>query len=123
MADAVDAVVATKYGSQGIYTDRDYFNGVFKPDGGERYIREVPHYDPRVIQCVKDVCTHIYETHGRFPAHVDAIYVPGVWLQVHHLDLEYYDKLFQDGYTETHKQHEQMWHGTGSSAAVGGDGE
>jgi hypothetical protein len=119
MADAVDAVVAMKYGSQGIYKDRRYFNGIFKPDGGLRYVKEVPHYDPRVVQCVKDICTYIYKTHGRFPAHVDAIYVPGVWLQVHHLDLAYYDKLFNGGYTETHRRHQELWHGPGGGAAQG----
>ena len=110
MAEAVDAVVALKYGPGGVYEDRAYFDRIFRGDGGGRYVREVPHYDPRVIDCVKDVCTYIYETHGRFPAHVDAVYVPGVWLQAHHLDLEYYDQLFQDGYTETHRNHEAQWH-------------
>jgi len=118
MADAVDAVVALKYGPRGVYEDRDYFGRIFNGDGGERYVKEVPHYDPRVIDCVKDVCTYIYETHGRFPAHVDAIYVPGVWIQVHHLDLEYYDQLFNGGYTDTHKRHQELWHGQGG--AVGG---
>lgn len=118
MADAVDAAIARKYGPRGIYEDRDYFNGIFKGDGGERYVREVPHYDPRVIECVKDICTYIYETHGRFPAHVDAIYVPGVWLQVHHLDLDYYDKLFQGGYTDTHRRHQELWHGQNGAAAL-----
>ena len=71
----------------------------------------MPYYDARVIDCVKDICTYIYRTHGRFPAHVDAVYVPGVWLQAHHLDLNYYDTLFNGGYTETHKHHEELWHG------------
>ncbi len=110
MADAVDALVATKYGSNGIYEDRSYFGRIFKGDGGDRYVTEVPQYDPRVIECVKDVCTYIHRTHGRFPAHVDAIYVPGVWIQVHHLDLEYYDKLFVHGYTDTQEKHQALWH-------------
>jgi hypothetical protein len=120
MAKAVDAVVDQKYGPGGIYRDREYFDGsrgIFKGDGGERYIQEVPHYDPRVIECVKDVCTYIHKTHGRFPAHVDAIYVPGVWLQVIHLDLEYYDKLFNGGYTDTHRRHQELWHGSGDGTA------
>jgi hypothetical protein len=116
MADAVDTLVAQKYGSAGVYSDRAYFDGVFKGDGGQRYIGEVPHYDPRVIECVKDVCSYIHATHGRFPAHVDAIYVPGVWIQVHHLDLEYYDTLFNVGYTETHRRHQERWHGAAAGA-------
>jgi hypothetical protein len=107
MAKAVDEVIATK---KRIYSDRDYFRAVFKGDAGDRYIKEVPFYNPDVIGCVKDVCTYIYHTHGRFPAHVDAIYVPGIWIQVHHLDLAYYDTLFPGGYTESHRCHRDRWH-------------
>jgi hypothetical protein len=110
MADAVQAVVDTKYGSQGIYKNQVYFGRIFKDDRGQRYIDEVPRYKDEVIECVQDVCTYIYETHGRFPAHVDAIYVPGVWLQAHHLDLEYYDALFNNGYTPTQREHQRLWH-------------
>jgi hypothetical protein len=115
MGDAVDEVVESKYSKQhGIYEDRAYFRTIFKGDRGDQYVDEVPHYDKDVIQCVKDVCNYIADTHGRFPAHVDAIYVPGVWLQAHHLDLKYYDTLFQHGYTETHANHERLWHGPGA---------
>jgi hypothetical protein len=111
MADAVQAIVDSKFGPKGVYEDAAYFNRIFQDDRGRRYVVEVPHYDERVVECVKDVCTYIYNTHGRFPAHVDAIYVPGVWLQAHHLDLKYYDTLFKGGYTQTHRDHERLWHG------------
>jgi hypothetical protein len=114
LSDAVDAVVAMKFGKQGIYEDRAYFRNAFRGGGGDRYVDEVPHYEPDVVACVKDVCNYIYHTHGRFPAHVDAIYVPGVWLQAHHLDLKYYDTLFNNGYTQTHAQHQRLWHGEGA---------
>jgi hypothetical protein len=110
MADAVQAVVDSKYGTGGTYSDRDYFRRIFQSDRGERYLHEVPHYREEVIACVKDICTYIYDRHDRFPAHCDAIYAPGVWLQAHHLDLSYYDTLFKGGYTETHREHEQRWH-------------
>ena len=110
MAHAVQAVIDMKYGPQGIYKDQGYFGKIFKDDRGQRYIDEVPRYKDEVIECVQDVCTYIYETHGRFPAHVDAIYVPGVWLQAHHLDLEYYDELFTNGYTQTQREHQRLWH-------------
>jgi len=111
MADAVDAVVAAKYEAGGTYSDDVYFRRIFKGDRGEKYIREVPHYSDDVINCTKDICTYIYRRHGRFPAHCDAIYAPGVWLQAHHLDLHYYDTLFNSGYTETQREHQQRWHG------------
>jgi hypothetical protein len=108
MPDAVQAVVDQK---KRLYQDRDYFRKVFQGTGGDQYVDHVPPYDERVIDCVKDVCTYIYRKHGRFPAHVDAIYVPGVWLQAQHLDLEYYDQLFKGGYTETQAEHQRRWHG------------
>lgn len=112
MADAVDAVVATKFDtSRGVYTDREFFRQIFKGQRGDRYIAEVPHYDADVIACTKDICRYIVRTHGRFPAHVDAIYVPGIWLQAHHLDLDYYDENFRDGYSETQASHMTSWHG------------
>jgi hypothetical protein len=110
MSDAVDALVERKYGPNGTYRDRTYFERIFRPGLAEPYLREVPHYQKEVIACTKDVCNYIYERHGRFPAHVDAMYVPGIWLQAHHLDLQYYDKLFQQGYTDSHRRHEELWH-------------
>jgi hypothetical protein len=111
MAHAVDAVVAAKYRAGGTYSDDAYFRRIFQGDRGEKYIREVPHYSDDVINCTKDICTYIYRRHQRFPAHCDAIYAPGVWLQAHHLDLHYYDTLFNGGYTETQREHQQRWHG------------
>jgi hypothetical protein len=111
MADAVQAVVDSKYRAGGTYSDDAYFRRIFQGDRGKKYLREVPHYTDDVIACAKDICTYIYERHGRFPAHCDAIYAPGVWLQAHHLDLNYYDTLFNGGYTETQQEHQQRWHG------------
>lgn len=111
MDEAVQAVVDAKYSAGGAYDDRAYFRRLFRDDRGDRYLAEVPHYKDDVIACVKDICTYIYERHQRFPAHCDAMYAPGVWLQAHHLDLEYYDTLFKDGYTETQRNHQQRWHG------------
>ena len=111
MSDAVDALLERKYGEGGVYDDRTYFNRVFREGLTERYLREVPHYSAEAIECTKDICTYVYEKHGRFPAHVDAMYVPGIWLQAHHLDLDYYDTLFREGYSESHGQHQALWHG------------
>jgi hypothetical protein len=110
MADAVQAVVDAKYSASGAYGDEAYFRGIFRDDRGASYLKEVPHYKDEVIACAKDICTYIYERHGRFPAHCDAIYAPGVWLQAHHLDLRYYDTLFKSGYSETQREHQQRWH-------------
>jgi hypothetical protein len=115
MSAAVDAVIAEK---RALYGDRAFFGKAFKTRG-DLFCGEVPFYEPEVIECTKDICNYIYNTHGRFPAHVDAIYVPGIWIQAHHLDLAYYDQLFQDGYTETQARHQERWHGNGQVPPAG----
>lgn len=110
MATAVDAVVAGKYGKDGIYAHGSPIESVFRSGFGNTYLEEVPHLDPRVIECCKDICTYIFRTYGRFPAHVDAMYVPGIWVQAHHLDLEYYDQFYMNGYSSTQARHQTLWH-------------
>jgi len=110
MVEAVDAVVAEKFGPAGIYRDEALFARIYKGDYGERYLGEAAPYSSDVIDCVKDICTYIYDTHGRFPAHCDAIHVPGVWLQAHHVETEYYQRYFRDGLTDAHRRHDALWH-------------
>ena len=45
-------------------------------------------------------CNYIYDTHGRFPAHCDAIHVPACDFRGHHVELEYYHRLFRGGPTQ-----------------------
>jgi hypothetical protein len=111
MSAAVDALLEHKYGKTGIYRDPKYFGEVFKPGLARRFLDEVPHYREEIIECVKDVCNYIWDTYGRFPAHVDAMYVPELWVQAHHLDLKYYDTLYSHGYTETQARHQELLHG------------
>lgn len=110
MAAAVDEVVRQKFKPGGVYQDRDTFKKIYKDDYGDRYLDEAPEYSREVIECVRDICTYIHDTHGRFPAHCDAIFVPGVWLQVHHVDQAYYDRFFRSGLTDAHRRHDQLWH-------------
>jgi hypothetical protein len=108
--DAVNAVAADKFGPQGIYADKALFRRIYKGDFGERYLKEASDYAADVIACTSDICTYIYETHRRFPAHCEAIHVPGVWLQAHHVDEPYYDRFFRDGLTDAHRTHDRLWH-------------
>lgn len=62
------------------------------------------------IEIVKDFCTYVYENYGRFPAFLDPMFVRLVF-QAHHLDIEFYDKHYQEGsYTDLHKDHFKLWH-------------
>jgi hypothetical protein len=110
MKEAVAKVMAGKFGPQGIYKNDALFGEIYKGGFGATYLKEAPDYGADVIACVTDICQYILDTHGRFPAHVDAIYVPGVWIQVHHPDIEYYDRYFQNGLTQAHRRHDGLWH-------------
>ena len=112
MAEAVAAVVATKFGPDGIYSDTATFDKIYKGTYGETYLKDASVYSQDVIACTRDICTYIYETHGRFPAHVDTIYAPGIWLQLHHVEQDYYDTFFQHGLTQAHRDHDHAWHGS-----------
>ncbi|MGV0853045.1 hypothetical protein [Mycolicibacterium phlei] len=111
MSDAVDAVVAEKFGPDGIYSDKALFARIFNRDFGDRYLAEGGKYAEDVVACTRDICDYIYNTHGRFPAHVEAIHVPGIWLQVHHVEQPYYEKFFREGLTDEHRAHDHAWHG------------
>ncbi len=110
MAAAVQAVVDTKFGPGGPFsleTDSPspYLNR-------NEFVSAIPKHSDALVQCVKDICTYVYDTYGRFPAHVDAITVSGSWVQAHHLDLEFYDRFFEAGaYTEAQARHMELWHG------------
>lgn len=109
MADAVDAVIAAKFGPGGTYRDKATFEQIYKDGFAETYLREASDYAKNVIDCARDICTYIHATHGRFPAHVDTIFVPGIWLQVHRVEIEYYDRFFRNGLSQAHRDHDRLW--------------
>ncbi|MGW3118789.1 hypothetical protein ACWDBW_16890 [Streptomyces sp. NPDC001107] len=109
MSDAVDSVISSKFGTGGIYTDKDVFTRIYKEDYGQRYLAEASEYEERVIDCARDICEYVIRTHRRFPAHTDAIHVPGIWLQTHHVEREYYERFFVNGLTDTHRRHAELW--------------
>jgi hypothetical protein len=109
MSEAVDDVVTAKFGDGGIYRDATTFDRIYKDNFGASYLKEASDYSSDVIECTRDICTYIYETHGRFPAHVDTIHAPGIWLQVHKLEIEYYDRYFQNALTDAHRANDENW--------------
>ena len=120
MDAAVDAVLEEKFGPDGIYSDQALFARIFKGEFGAAYLAEASNYADDVIACVRDVCNYVYDTHGRFPAHTEAIHVPGAWIQVHHVDRTYYETHFHGGLTEAHRAHDDLWHLGASRTTRGG---
>ncbi|MDE0538718.1 MAG: hypothetical protein OXH94_08340 [Rhodospirillales bacterium] len=110
MDEAVDIVLEEKYGPNGIFTDQDQFSRPYQhAKDAETYLRFQNRHSPEAIQYTKDVCNYIHETYGRFPAHIDAFYTPGFWVQTHHLELEYYERFF-DPYLWRNQAAHATWH-------------
>ena len=108
MDDAVDAFIEKKFGSGGVYASNCSSIVPFKEWGDIQPGYPVPSED--VIQITKDYCNYIFDTYGRFPATLDTIVMPE-WLQVHHLEEEFYDKYgLEKLVNETHRRHMEMWH-------------
>jgi hypothetical protein len=110
MNEAVDRVIEEKYGATGVYGDASLFR---RPYGNvataEAFLAQAVRYTPQAIEYTKDVCNYIVDKYGRFPAHVDAFHLPGVWLQVSHPELEYYEKYFDRGQFTQQAEHRALW--------------
>jgi hypothetical protein len=67
-------------------------------------------YDEQFRDCVALMAQALYDRFGKFPATLPSIYCL-MYLQAHHLDLEFYDHFFQPGaYLRTHAEHMEKWH-------------
>lgn len=115
MRDAVEQVLEKKYGdTSGGYGDLSVFGRSYqRRSDAEAFSRVATRYRKEVVDYVTEVCDYIVDQYGRFPAHVDAFYTPGVWLQFSHLELEYYQKYFDPGLYTRQAQHDAIWHGAG----------
>jgi len=108
MDDVVDAFVEKKFGKGGIFAP-DCNSPV--PFGDWEKVQ--PGYtvpSEQAIQITKDYCNYVFDTFGRFPATFDTIVMPE-WLQVHHLEEEFYEKHgMWELLNETHRKHMRLWH-------------
>ncbi len=111
MSEAVDKVIEEKYGPGGTFVDKEVFSYAYK-DGAnaEAFLRLQNRHTPEAIEYAKQICTYIYETYGRFPAHIDAFYTPGFWIQCHHLELEYYNRFYDPYLYRNQEVHDENWH-------------
>jgi hypothetical protein len=112
MDEAVDRVLEYKYKGAGCYGDVDTFARPYSQKGyAEAYLREGTRFSPRAIEYTREICHYIYDTYGRFPAHVDAFYTPGMWLQFSHLEMEYYERFYDLSQYTRQAAHDAAWHG------------
>lgn len=94
--DAVEAIVARKWGRDGLY-------------GPKGYDLAKPHLYEDLIECAKAYCSYIYGTYHRFPKYVDALSIP-ILLQTHHLDLGFYKNKLPEFLTTAERDHMRLWH-------------
>jgi hypothetical protein len=111
MDEAVDRILEQKYSAQGAYGNQAMFGKSYRrPGDADAFLKEGERYTANAIAYTKEVCNYIWDTYGRFPAHVDAFYQPGTWLQVCHLEMEYYAKYFEPGLYRNQAGHDAAWH-------------
>jgi hypothetical protein len=106
MRSAVEAVNVRKFGPGGpFHPDTP---GPWKDSPKVRASAE-PHSE-EFRECVAHQAQYILDRFGKFPGTVPSIFVL-MYLQAHHLDLEFYDAFYKRGaYLETHASHMQNWH-------------
>ncbi len=110
MDAAVDQVLEEKYGPHGAYGDKETFARAYKDQAvADAYLKQEGHHPRQAIEYTKEICRYLYETYGRFPAHTDAFYLPGLWVQVSHLELEYYEKYANPNHFRRQAERPGIW--------------
>jgi hypothetical protein len=110
MRAAVEALSRRKFGPGGPFHPQT--PGPWKDTAKVRGSAQV--YSEEFKECVASMAQYVYDKFGKFPGTVPSIYTH-MFLQAHHLDLDFYDHHFKPGaYLETHVQHMDQWHSGGS---------
>jgi len=108
MNEAVDAFIKRKFGPTSHYA-ADY-EGVVPFKNWRNVQSDYNRPSNLSIEQVKGFLNYVFDTYGRIPATSDTKLLP-VWLQVHHLDLDFYEEHFaKDLITETQRRHIELWH-------------
>jgi hypothetical protein len=103
---AVAAVVKKKFGPGGPYHIQT--PGPWKNSANVRGSAQI--HSEEFQACVALQAEYILWRFGKFPGTVPTILV-FIYLQAHHLDLEFYDHYFREGaYLRTHAEHMAKWH-------------
>jgi hypothetical protein len=110
MDAAVDEVIAEKFGENGPYGDPAVFGQSYRDRASaEAYLKLAERHPPEAIAYTKEICRYLVDTYGRFPAHTDAFYLPGIWVQFSHLETEYYDRFANPSHARRAREGKQIW--------------
>jgi hypothetical protein len=106
MRDATEALAKRKFGDKGVYNPNT--PGVWNDSPKVR--ENAAPYTEEFKECVALQAQYIYDTYGKFPGTVQSVFCY-MYLQAHHLDLDFYNQYFKPGaYLTTHKEHMKKWH-------------
>ncbi|WP_229310988.1 hypothetical protein [Larkinella soli] len=105
MFAATRAIVERKFGAGG-----PFHAGTPGPWKESPRIRSSARFhDADFQECVGTMAQYIYDTFGKFPGSVPAVFCL-TYLQAHQLDLDFYDHYFKEGsYLYTHANHKKWW--------------
>jgi len=107
MDEAVDVIVAGKWGSEGMFSEKEREIGPYKEYAEIK--KKTLKTPPEAIECTKDILNYIYDKYGRFPVHFDTMTIP-VAVQAHHVEEEFYKKYTNFPLTKAIKNHMKDWH-------------
>jgi len=108
MSEAVDRHLELKYAS---YGDTAIFGRQYRDPAQSvpAFRAGAVSYSTECVAYTKDICNYIVDTYGRFPAHVDAWLLPGTWLQICHVELDYYERYFAPGQYRRQAEHDRIF--------------
>jgi hypothetical protein len=107
MRAAVEAFAQRKFGPGGPFNADT--PGAWRNSAKVRGSAQV--HNEEFIDAVTTMAQYVYDTFGKFPATVPSMFSL-MYLQAHHLDLDFYDHHFAaGGYLRTHAEHMERWHG------------
>lgn len=110
MDDAVDQVLEEKFGPDGMYGDKELFGRPYRSrDSVDPFLAGAQPHPPEAVAYVKEICNYLFDTYGRFPAHIDAFHSLGVWLQFSHIELEYYERFFDPALFARQVEMDEKW--------------
>jgi hypothetical protein len=106
MRTAVEALCERKFGPGGpFHPDTP---GPWRDSAEVRAAAQV--HSEEFRDCVALQSQYVYDTFGKFPGTVPSMFLI-MYLQAHHLDLDFYDHFYQPGaYLHTHARHIERWH-------------
>ena len=93
MAEAVRAVVAVKFGAEGIYRTQAHGSAWADHDATTKPVAPV---SEATIEAVIAHCEYLWRHYGRFPVYMPP-YRTVLGFQACHVDAEFYDKFYRPG--------------------------